>query len=276
MFKRIAILIFTCSWSAGGAFADQAPMEKLASAAKLASPATAAPATPAVPIADPRIGHYVYNENKVYRLDLYLKSVTALQFSENEEVQSILIGDSASWEVVKLKSGNVVSIKPTVPAATTNMTIYTDKRVYSFELHSVGEIAAGETTTLFRSVFTYPDEKKPKPETSLASGPIDSNYLLSGHASFRPLWVQDNGRQTTFFLPDGSRRPAIFKVGPDHSEQLINSRSEGTRVVVDGTSNYWVLRIGNESVCAGRSKIVRANRDGSGFTQHMEVAHAEH
>ncbi len=286
MLKRTAILILTCSCSAGAVLADPAPAAPTIVAATTATPMVASAAAPSAaksttqttlpaPTADPRIKRYVYSENNVYRLDLYLKSVMALQFSDSEEVQSILIGDSASWEVVKLKSGNVVSVKPTVQSATTNMTIYTDKRVYSFELHSLGDLAAGmETAGPFRTIFTYPDDKKPKPQnsTTLVSSPVDSNYLVSGKAGFRPLWVEDNGRQTTFFLPNGSRRPAIFKVGPNHTEQLINSRTEGNRVVVDGTNNYWVLRIGNESVCVGRSRAVRANSGDFGFIKRMEMA----
>lgn len=211
-------------------------------------------ADPPVPT-DPRIKRYAYNENTVYRLDLYLKSVNALQFSDSEEVQSILIGDSASWEVVKLKAGNVVSIKPIISPATTNMTIYTNRRVYSFELRSLGDFAAGVgEIPPFRSIFTYPAEVKPKPVSSApVVRQIDSNYLASGQAEFRPTGVQDDGHQTTFFLPDGAPRPAIFKVGPDRQEQLINSRTQGRRIVVDGTSDFWVLRIGDEMVCVGRT-----------------------
>lgn len=283
MLKRTAILILTCSCSAGAVHADPTPAAPTVVATATAAPPTAqatkaAPQTTLhAPTADSRIKRYIYNENNVYRLDLYLKSVMALQFSDSEEVQSILIGDSASWEVVKLKSGNVVSVKPTVPSATTNMTIYTDKRVYSFELHSLGDLGSGmETAGPFRTIFTYPDDKKAKPQTTTTavSGPVNSDYLLSGRASFRPLWVQDNGQQTTFFLPKGAQRPAIFKVGSNHSEQLINSRTEGNRVVVDGTSNYWVLRIGNESVCVGRERAVRANNGKFGFIKRMEMARA--
>jgi len=219
-----------------------------------------APSVAAAPL-DPRIRYIAYGQNSIYRLDLYLKSVSVVQFSDSEEVESILIGDSASWEIVKLKNGHVVSIKATIPFAETNMTIYTDRRVYTFELHSRGDFSnsAGAPPPL-RSVFTYPADKKPKQ----ASGPaqperIDSNYMLSGQAEFRPIWVQDNGRQTSFFLPPGSPRPAIFKVGQGNEEQLINSRTLGSRVVVDGTSDFWVLRIGDQSVCIARGHSVQAN-----------------
>ncbi len=220
---------------------------------------------------DPRIRTYAYSENQVYRLDLFLRAVTALQFSSAEEVQSILIGDSASWEVVKLKSGNVVSIKPIIAGASTNMTIYTDKRVYSFDLRSVGEVPPGhEASSVSRTVFTYPAEQKPKPEVAPGALP-SADYMVSGKARFRPLHVHDNGRQTTFVMPPGAPRPAIFKVGFDKKEALVNSRTRGSLVIADGLSDFWILRIGDEFVCIGRGGAVRQK---SGFMKTFEVSRA--
>lgn len=235
-------------------------------ASSITLPVLAEPQLPQRSAADPRIKRYSYNENEVYRLDLPLKSVNALQFSDSEEVQSILIGDSASWEIVKLKAGNVVSVKPIVPAASTNMTIYTDRRVYTFELHSREAFVPGQGgAPLFRSIFTYPDEVKKRESQGTAqvkapvsARPVDSNYMVSGQAEFRPTWVQDDGKQTSFFLPESAPRPAIFKVGPDRTEQLINSRTAGDRIIVDGLSDYWVLRVGDEAVCIGRAGAVNA------------------
>jgi type IV secretion system protein VirB9 len=219
--------------------------------------------------ADIRIKRYVYDENNVYKLNLYLKSVTALQFAEGENIESILIGDSASWEVVKLKMGNVVSLKPIVNNALTNMTIYTDRRVYTFELFSAGEIRAGMKAGAdqsFRTVFSYPEEFTAVDKSLVKGGPVNQGYMVSGQAAFRPLGVQDNMLQTTFLLPKGSPRPAIFKVGHDRQEKLVNSRTDGDRIIVDGTSDFWVLRVGNEMVCVGRSSAIHtadASRKGA-------------
>jgi len=207
-------------------------------------------------VRDPRIRYLAYGPNSVYRLEINLKSVSAVEFSEGEQVESILIGDSASWEIVKLKNGRVVSIKPVIGAAKTNMTVYTDRRVYTFELHSLNETARDGSASPIRSVFTYPPEPKPKVAAVARPEKIDANYLVSGRAEFRPVWVQDNGRQTSFFIPEGASRPAVFKVGPNKDEQLINSRTQGSRIVVDGVSDYWVLRIGDQIVCVGRKAVI--------------------
>ncbi|KQU85462.1 conjugal transfer protein [Ensifer sp. Root31] len=224
---------------------------------------------------DPRIQHYRYSENQVYKLNLYLKSVTAVQFAANEEVQSILIGDSASWEVVKLKSGNVVSIKPTIPSAATNMTIYTNSRVYAFELRSLNEYQVGTgELPVFRSIFTYAAPTKAKANPVPRAERINSNYMVSGQAAFRPIWVQDNGKQTSFFLPENAPRPAILKVGAKGTEELINSRTLGSRVVVDGISEFWVLRIGEETVCIGKQEAIKPRPSLFGLATKQEVAHA--
>ncbi|GLU27949.1 MULTISPECIES: TrbG/VirB9 family P-type conjugative transfer protein [Brucella/Ochrobactrum group] len=220
-----------------------------------ASPALAKPAIHMKP--DGRIKYYAYNEDAVYRLDVPLKSVTALQFSSMEEVQSIIIGDSASWEIVKLKSGSVVSVKPIGQNADTNMTIYTDRHVYSFELHSRPE-EKNSVSGVFRSVFTYPGDAKPKSvEHELKI--TNRRYLVSGDAPFKPVEVHDNGLQTTFVLQKGAPRPAVFKVGPKKTEELINSRTRGDAIVVDGKSEFWVLRIGDQFVCIGRDRAVTSS-----------------
>jgi type IV secretion system protein VirB9 len=244
--------------------------------------ATSAFADSAPPKADPRIQHFAYDADNVYKLDLYLKSVAAVQFSETEDVQSILIGDSASWEVVKLNSGNVISIKPITSSATTNMTVYTNNHVYTFELHCLGELGADAAETPpFRAIFTYPQEAKPtKPVTErVVAAHLDFDYLVSGQAAFRPLRVQDDGRHTTFTLPEGAPRPAIFKVAADHQEQLINSRTVGSRITVDGVNDFWVLRIGDQAVCVGRGNAVHPTSPTGARTEaknaSMEIAHGK-
>lgn len=205
---------------------------------------------------DERIRYYPYKEDTIYKLELALKSVTALQFDSSETVESIIIGDSASWEVVKLKAGHVVSIKPIIEQASTNMTIYSDQRVYSFELHSKPEARDG-VSNVYRSIFSYPRKRRP-PVVRQVQQPINSDYVVSGEAAFRPRWVQDDSRQTTFFLPKNSPRPAIFKVGPNKTEELVNSRSNEDKVIVDGTSAFWVMRIGDEVICVGRETAALA------------------
>ncbi len=85
---------------------------------------------------DPRIREYTFDPNTVYRLDVFMKFITSIHFAEGEQIESIQIGDSASWEVVRLSRGDVLSVKPIINGAFTNMTVLTDRRNYTFELRA--------------------------------------------------------------------------------------------------------------------------------------------
>ncbi|MPR10163.1 TrbG/VirB9 family P-type conjugative transfer protein [Microvirga tunisiensis] len=209
--------------------------------------------------ADARIKRFAYDENNVYKLDLYFNSVTAIEFAESEHIEQVFLGESASWDVTVPKRRNVIALKPIGEQALTNMTVYTNQHVYSFELRAVGAIKAGMEAgadQVFRAVFTYPGVIKTLPKSRVEGGRVNRDYMVSGHAQFVPLAVTDNTLQTTFVLSKGAPRPAIFKVGHDGKEKLVNSHTDGERVIVDGTSDYWVMRIGNDIVCVGTARAV--------------------
>jgi type IV secretion system protein VirB9 len=206
---------------------------------------------------DSRIKKFNYDENNVYKLDVYLKAITTIEFSEGEQVQSILVGDSASWEIVRLKSGNVISVKPITPSALTNMTVYTDRYVYTFELRSVGTIqpsresAASQT---YRSQFVYPEDKR---TAGFSTAPNNYDYFSAGQSKFNPTSVYDNGKQTFFVFPENAPKPAIFKSGQKGSEALVNMRTKGNMVVVDAVNDYWTVRIGDEYICVAAGAAVK-------------------
>ena len=233
-------IITLCALSMGKAYADTSPQPLLS---------------------DHRIKQFVYDENTVYRLDLHLKAITSVQFARGEEVKSILIGDSASWEVVRLKSGNVISIKPRVANALSNLTVYTDRRVYTFELRTVGDIKHGHRSGQnqnYRTTFVYSDAA----EIREFDGGFGSNtsrdydYFAAGENSFKPVEVFDNSRQTFFKFAPNAPRPAIFKVDSKGRESLVNLRTNGSVTIVDSISDLWTIRIGDEALCVAKGSAI--------------------
>ena len=95
--------------------------------------------------ADPRIKQYTYVKDTVYRLDVAMKIITSIEFAPGEAIDSVLMGDSESWQVIRLQSGNVLAVKPLIAGARTNMTVYTSQNTYTFELRAV-PIAAGSSS----------------------------------------------------------------------------------------------------------------------------------
>jgi len=102
---------------------------------------------------------YVYTGNAVpiFCRQLY---VTDIALEDGEDVSSMSIGDSKRWCVDSTHAGGQphVSVKPCSDAGdlATNLTIYTDRRVYSFELRA----NAGKFQP--RVGFFYPPETSPR------------------------------------------------------------------------------------------------------------------
>ena len=193
--------------------------------ALLASVTTAAAETKPRPFAqDPRIRHYVYDAHEVYRLDTYLRFITAIEFAAGENITSVQVGDSESWQIVRLNRGDVLSIKPLIDGAYTNMTVYTDRRAYTFELRArQGQV--GSPNLNYRVSFTYPEEEaaRRRKAAERALRPRDYDYHAAGKAaSIRPIQVYDDGRQTFFVFPEGARRPAIFAADASGRESVVN------------------------------------------------------
>lgn len=228
-----------------------------------------APAPPALadtrPVSlpvDPRIRQFVYDENTVYRLDVHMRFITSVQFAPGEIVESIQIGDSASWQILRLDRGDVVSVKPLIEQAHTNMTVMTDRRVYTFELRALRPTAKAALN--FRVGFTYPADDLMEFSGGAGgggrAGSLFHNYLVAGDAPFQPVEVFDDTRQTTFRFAPNTPRPAIFKVDETGAESIVNLRQAGDRVIVDGVSDRWTVRIGDEALCIASARAAPIRR----------------
>jgi type IV secretion system protein VirB9 len=209
--------------------------------------------------ADPRIKQYTYSKDTVYRLDLALKFITSIEFARGEAIDSVLMGDRESWQVIRLQSGNVLAVKPLIAGARTNMTVYTSQNTYTFELRAV-PIPAGSSTLNYRIGFRYPERERARAVSRQADQmrPRDPNYYVAGpKTDFRPVAVHDDGRRTTFEFPPDAPRPAIFRVDEQGRESIINVRETETGAVVMGTSDRWTLRIGEEELCVAHERVIK-------------------
>lgn len=206
--------------------------------------------------ADGRIKQFVYNENTVYRLDMHTNFISTIQFGKSEVVESIQVGDSASWQIIRLKRGDVISIKPLNNDAITNMTVYTDRRVYSFELRAHRGAAGHRQNHNFRTTFKYPTGVVSEYSGSRSKRGQNFDYHLAGSAPFAPHEVFDNGKQTFFSFSDEGPLPAIFRVGKGGKEYLVNSRTSGRQIIVDGVHKQWTVRIGAEALCVSNGPVV--------------------
>ena len=207
---------------------------------------------------DSRIRTFDYAAHEVYKLDVYMRFITSVQFASGEDIESVQVGDSASWQIVRLKRGDVLSVKPLIEDAYTNMTVYTNRRVYTFELHA-RRARLGDPKLSYRIHFRYPEEiaEKKRKEAEEHARARDYRYYFSGSAGLVPIEMYDDGTKTVFRFADDAPRPAVFSVGPRGKESIVNVTQADDGFSVPTVSKRWTLRLGDETVSIAHATVVR-------------------
>ncbi len=221
----------------------------------LAPSSVLAEATPQGGPKDIRIRYAAYDEQQVFRVETDLRHSTTIHFGDGERFEAVIVGDTESFQVDPIPElGNVLTIKPHVQGASTNMSVITNRRRYAFHLRE-GSIP-GRTGMFFEVRFRYPqDERRGTLASAQAKGfqaPRNYNYKIAGDSDFRPTTVYDDGRFTYFTLPENGRQPAIFKVDSRGRERTINWTQQGNTVRVSGVNEFWTLRLGDDALCIYR------------------------
>ncbi len=201
-------------------------------------------------VTDSRVKLLVYNTNQVYKLVAYYGYQIDIQLADAEEIKTIAAGDSVGWQIVG--SGQHIFIKPMANDARTNLSIITTKRTYIFDLSSRSPERRGTIAYLVR--FRYPELDATSALVSSAANTyaprFNFEYKISGSHAIEPRRVFDDGQFTYFQFDRKLEMPAIFVVGPDGKEGLVNYRIEGPYVVVERLADFYTLRAGKQTATA--------------------------
>ncbi|MEY9785386.1 P-type conjugative transfer protein VirB9 [Sinorhizobium fredii] len=207
---------------------------------------------------DPRIRTVVYKADDVVGVTATYGISTMIVFGDNEMVETITLGDSKAWQVASNNKKNVVFIKPVEEEARSNMNVITNRRIYTFDLSSNSTHDRRQQT--FKIRFLYPEEqynarllaeaKAAVENPNLANLDVantNTDYAYKGDEGAKPAVVFDDGVKT-FFKFTGDV-PAIYAVGADRRETLVNFRREKEFIVVDRVNSQWTMRNGNIVTC---------------------------
>jgi len=209
-----------------------------------------------VPLAtDTRIRVVPYDVNEVFKFVGHYGFQSSIEFSPEEAIKTISVGDSIAWQIVP--DANRIFIKPIEENPQTNMTVVTNKRTYQFELHGKHASNVRDQDMIFVLRFTYPGEtdvsfldKSRVPEISQNPGRYNQNYTLSGPDRISPIRIFDDGEFTYFQFKDiNADIPAFFNVDSEGREAIINFRTVGDYIVVERVSSMLTLRHGADVVC---------------------------
>jgi len=235
---------------------------------------------------DPRIRTILYDPHDVVEIVGHLGYATTVFFAGGERIQSIALGDDA-WHVVP--EGDRVSIKPRgdrlmldgsgFSESDTNMTVFTERRAYFFELRTSRNRDPVEMT--YAVHFVYPVEASPtdteirrvRGQRRLSTGSSGTvalgvaeivradrrnwNYSWSGSAALKPTAVFDDGRFTYLRMPGGRPLPAFYHAEVDGQETIANFHIVGNWIVIHHLSPHLILRDGRLVTCVFRDERSR-------------------
>jgi type IV secretion system protein VirB9 len=210
--------------------------------------------------ADRRIATRHFNPDEVIQIDGQAGVQASIAFAEDEHIENVAIGDSASWQITPNKRANLLFVKPLSARARTNMTVITDRRTYFFDL-----VASPTVRPIYMLRFTYPVEAKAEVqqaslpplnagEASVAEGekPVDPATLnfawtKRGDTKLYPSQLYDDGQATYLSWPPGASQPAILVRDEKGAEGPVNYAVRGDVIVVEGVPTTILLRSGKSS-----------------------------
>jgi type IV secretion system protein VirB9 len=248
---------------------------------------------------DSRIRTLVYNPNEVYDLKFYYNYQSFIEFSEDEEIEMISIGEAFAWRLTP--AGKRLFIRPLEIAAHTNMTIITNKRTYHFDIRSDEFNGKADEDLVYTVRFFYPQIGQPIPippqlavpniaakiskpaQSSIIKTPIPGakvskqlpgviqrnpentelnlNYSMAGKSdNIVPIKVYDDGSETYFqFANDNALIPSINLVDANGGEQPLNYIIRDNYVVVPSVNRQFTLRLADSLICIYNNKLLVVN-----------------
>ncbi len=215
----------------------------------LAAVLTMGQAGPPLPPTDPHIRIVAYDANQLVRLNVSEGFAAVVELGSDESVESVVVGNSAAWQVTASRRGDSVIVKPLAGAVTTDMVIITGARRYVFAL----EPSDAGTPALYVVRFSYPGGAA---SSALPTAPV-ATFKFRGARALFPASMYDDGRRTIVTWSVGTFLPAIFAVAQGGREAIVNGRMVAGDYVVEGTASRFVFRLGNEQAIATRHAIGR-------------------
>jgi type IV secretion system protein VirB9 len=224
----------------------------LAAALGFSMPAGAA-LTPVPGAGDPHIHVVDYDPAQVVLLQGTLGYQTLIEFSPDEHIENVAVGDATSWQITPNRKADLLFVKPMNDAPVTNMTVVTNLRHYLFELHVAPR--GGEKDAVYTLRFQYqetamaiaaappPAQPAPPPPPQV----VNQAYSYDGSPKVLPVRVFDDGHATYFQFPEGEEYPAIFSLDADKHEVVVNSYMRGGFLAVDRVARGFVLRQGRDA-----------------------------
>lgn len=223
----------------------------------LASAAAIGQVRPTANGSDPMQQTVPYADGQTVVLETAVGYQLTVQLGSDEKILRSVTGDRSRWQVLAPADTNQFYIQPMPGALTTNMSLTTDQHQYSFLLVPAEKMTSSNALTV---TFHYPDKVRVEavaPPPAAAPADPAGAYRLSGDAQLRPSLIWDDGRKTYLDWPAGLEMPAVFAVGPDGKEQLVNGFMRDDRYVIDAVYSRLLFRLDSDTARATRQAVAK-------------------
>ncbi|RWD46804.1 MAG: P-type conjugative transfer protein VirB9 [Mesorhizobium sp.] len=221
---------------------------------------------------DTRVRFVDYEPYNITRIVGSLRSSVQVEFSADEEIAHVALGNSVAWEVAP--AGNILFLKPRENQPVTNISVVTTRRDGSARSYQMeltvrdGTVEVGQNT-YFYVKYRYPaDEAERRRQAATARavaaqakeadnvlalheayGPRNWRYSAQGSQALEPETVYDNGKVTTFAFVGNQEMPAIYIENSDGGESLVPKSVDGNLVLVHAIGRKFILRRGGDVLC---------------------------
>lgn len=192
---------------------------------------------------DSRIRTLVYNPNEVYELKFFYNYQSFIEFSNDEEIEMISIGEAFAWRLTP--AGKRLFIRPLEIAAHTNMTIITNKRTYHFDIKSDEYTGKADEDLVYTIRFFYPQIGQPLPIPPQLAVPNVAPRIQA------PTNIPTAKIQEIIRTPSPQSRvdeplPSVIERNPENAELNFDYRVAGRsddimpiKVYDDGTETHF-------------------------------------
>ena len=207
---------------------------------------------------DARIQTVRFTGDNIIRIAAAEGVVTTIELGKKEEIKDFAMGDRDAWHAAI--NGNLFVIKPKDVKADTNLTLFTNKRSYLFQLKTTSRTARN---VAYWVRLQYPEGDASTPEAqalakqeadrrqikadlkaSSLEGNLNYNYWIVGPQELQPLSMHDNGRQTFMLFSAAHPMPGAFILEPDGTESLVDYHVEDDTIVLHRVVSRVILRRG--------------------------------
>lgn len=204
----------------------------------------------------------LYREDKIYEIYGEPLMATAIVFSENEKIKTILLSDPVGWKATI--NDNQVYLKPEDILSKSTLFVTTTERTYYFNLYSEGKGAYNPVIE-----FIYPEQeedlirnyelmKEEEERKTIHLGvmsieDLNMNYKWNKRYSWSPSQVIDNGEKTWIFLSMKDKDVPTFYIKKDRELEIalfrIKETADGQKVLeIDKTFKEGILTLHKKTI----------------------------